>query len=398
MKRIQTVLLIGIFLFNPYATVFAQLHQKTTAGKYFEYDPSDFKIMKGQLGKIKIGMPINDARALTHGMTEKVEDANCFGYGGGVPAFIYSFKGKLLFSLIPSEQNTLIQILVFDDDMQTENGLNSNSKVKQLLEKDPQMKVELNEMNSDEYYSDEVNGFTYIFRTNDKNLIGKYEKLNTDTAAMYLSSKPIRRLNKKADWISITDWKKQDAKEDSIQDLPSLISAKASVLDFIIHNEYFTSNEYKVERNEEVVKVAASNSAGRSWTIHSDGYLRGDLNFDGKDDIIIPVTVLGDNEDYSEYYLFLNTGTDFSFFSKYNSYNIADSICNKKNVESSKFNLDFISFGLIHGSSLYHSGREKLKQNYSHMTDFEHYRLNLQTRKFELVYESELIKKQNNTN
>lgn len=52
-----------------------------------EFQFSEFTIMKGQLGAIKVGMTIQEAENQFNGLIKKEDEAVNFGFGGGSPAY-----------------------------------------------------------------------------------------------------------------------------------------------------------------------------------------------------------------------------------------------------------------------------------------------------------------------
>ncbi len=159
-------------------------------------DFGKFKISKGQLGNIKIGMTIKEAEQQFTGLTKKVDEATNFGFGGGSPAYLYYSGDELIFGLIPKlETDTLLFIIAANKKLQTTNGLNPKATVSELIQKYPDLTVEQDLMNSWEFYQDETIGWDFIFMTDEKTQIGEYPELE-------VPSKP-KRLTTKTDWITI---------------------------------------------------------------------------------------------------------------------------------------------------------------------------------------------------
>jgi len=202
MKHIL-IFFIGFFLFGCNSTTKTENNQTETVStnekkseQSVNFDFDNFKILKGQLGKIKIGMTISEAEMQFSGLTKKTDEATNFGFGGGSPAYLYYSGDELLFGLIPKlETDTLLFIIAAHKKLQTTNGLNPNSTVNELILKYPDLTVEQDLMNSWEFYQDETNGWDFIFRTDEKTQIGEYPELE-------VPSKP-KRLTTKTDWITI---------------------------------------------------------------------------------------------------------------------------------------------------------------------------------------------------
>ena len=200
MKQILT-LSITLILFGCNSTTTTENNETTTdltieRQSESSVDFDDFKISKGQLGNIKIGMTITDAEQQFTILTKKVDEATNFGFGGGSPAYLYYSGEDLIFGLIPKlGTDTLLFIIAANKKLQTTNGLNPRATVSELIQKYPDLTVEQNLMNSWEFYHDETNGWDFVFMTDDKTQIGEYPELD-------VPSKP-KRLTTKTDWITI---------------------------------------------------------------------------------------------------------------------------------------------------------------------------------------------------
>jgi hypothetical protein len=202
MKHILT-LFIGLLLFGCNSTTKTEKNENQTdlttekeTEQTVQFDFDKCKILKGQLGEIKIGMTIAEAEMQFSGLTKKTDEATNFGFGGGSPAYLYYSGDELLFGLIPKlETDTLLFIIAAHKNLQTTNGLNPNSTVEELLKKYPDLTVQQDLMNSWEFFQDLNNGWDYIFMTDEKTEIGEYPELE-------VPSKP-KRLTTKTDWITI---------------------------------------------------------------------------------------------------------------------------------------------------------------------------------------------------
>jgi hypothetical protein len=202
MKYILTFL-IGLFLFGCNSTNKTEnsktetdltIEKKSEQSVDFNFD--QFKIRKGQLGEIKIGMTITEAEMQFTGLTKKTDEATNFGFGGGSPAYLYYLGDELIFGLIPKlETETLLFIIAAHKKLQTTNGLNPNSTVNELIQKYSDLTVQQDLMNSWEFFQDQTNKWDFIFMTDEKTEIGEYPELE-------VPSKP-KRLTTKTDWITI---------------------------------------------------------------------------------------------------------------------------------------------------------------------------------------------------
>jgi len=200
MKHLLTFL-VGLFLFGCNSlnkTENNETETNLTKEKKSEQsvDFDKFKILKGQLGEIKIGMTISKAEKQFTGLTKKTEEATNFGFDGGSPAYLYYSGDELLFGLIPKlETDTLLFIIAIHKNLQTTNGLNPNSTVQDLLKKYPDLTVNQDLMNGNELFQDKANDWDFVFKTDEHTEIGDYHE-------MEVSSRP-RRLTTKTDWIVI---------------------------------------------------------------------------------------------------------------------------------------------------------------------------------------------------
>lgn len=202
MKHILTIF-IGLLLFGCNSTTKTENNKNQTdlttekeTEQTIQFDFDKFKILKGQLGEIKIGMTITEAEMQFSGLTKKTDEATNFGFGGGSPAYLYYSGNELLFGLIPKlETDTLLFIIAAHKNLQTTNGLNPNSTVEELLKKYPDLTVQQDLMNSWEFFQDLNNGWDFIFLTDEQTEIGEYPELE-------VPSKP-KRLTTKTDWITI---------------------------------------------------------------------------------------------------------------------------------------------------------------------------------------------------
>jgi hypothetical protein len=202
MKHILT-LFIGLLLFGCNSTTKTENNENQTdlttekeTEQTFQFDFDKFKILKGQLGEIKIGMTIAEAEMQFSGLTKKTDEATNFGFGGGSPAYLYYSGDELIFGLIPKlDTDTVLFIIAANKKLQTTNGLNPKATVSELIQKYPDLTVEQDLMNSWEFYQDKTNGWDFIFMTDEKTQIGEYPELE-------VPSKP-KRLTTKTDWITI---------------------------------------------------------------------------------------------------------------------------------------------------------------------------------------------------
>lgn len=162
--------------------------------KIFEFEK--FKITKGKIGNIKIGMNIIDAEKEIFELTKKQAEAFDFGFDGGGKAYIYSFKNEPILALIPKrDSKEIFAIIALNKNLKTENGLNPKSKISEIQNKYPSIKINQDLMMDWEYIFDKKNNWDFVFMTNGKNRIGEYQKSE-------MPAKP-KKAESKMDWITI---------------------------------------------------------------------------------------------------------------------------------------------------------------------------------------------------
>jgi hypothetical protein len=162
--------------------------------KTFEFEK--FKISKGKIGNIKIGMNIIEAEKELNELTKKEAEAYDFGYGGGGKAFIYSIQNEPILALIPHRDTAeILALIAISHKLKTDNGLNPNSNIIDILKRYPKMEVSQDLMTEHEYMYDENKKWSFIFLTDESNRIGEYKDIEEPT-------KP-NRIETKMDYIEI---------------------------------------------------------------------------------------------------------------------------------------------------------------------------------------------------
>ncbi|MDV6169918.1 hypothetical protein R1T16_15885 [Flavobacterium sp. DG1-102-2] len=160
------------------------------------YDFSKFAIGKAKLGPVKIGMTIAKAETYLTDFTQQDAEALDFGFDGGGKAFIYNYKGKPVLALVPAlNSDVIIGIAAIDKNLQTFLYTHPKMAIKDMLPVYPNVKVQLNQMMEWEEIFDDVNGWNYVFMTNDKNRVGAYKNESEATLPA--------RLTAQSDWITI---------------------------------------------------------------------------------------------------------------------------------------------------------------------------------------------------
>ncbi|MFT3920250.1 hypothetical protein [Cloacibacterium sp.] len=141
-------------------------------------------------------MNIIDAEKEIFELTKKQAEAFDFGFDGGGKAYIYSLKNEPILALIPKrDSKEIFAIIALNKNLKTENGLNPKSKISEIQNKYPSIKINQDLMMDWEYIFDKKNNWDFVFMTNGKNRIGEYQKSE-------MSAKP-KKAESKMDWITI---------------------------------------------------------------------------------------------------------------------------------------------------------------------------------------------------
>jgi len=162
-----------------------------------EFDFNNFKIQKGQLGSIKLGMTIQEAESQFSGLNKQVHDAIFFGLDGGSPVYIYYKDKHPVFGLVPKLlSDTLVCIIAMHPKLETFNGIHVGASVSDLKTKYPQLHVYRNAISHHEQIADTLNDWYFTFVTSEDKEIGKYDH-------PFAPSKPHQNLSVPMDWIEI---------------------------------------------------------------------------------------------------------------------------------------------------------------------------------------------------
>ena len=172
--------------------------QLISKNPFFEItDSLNFKIKKGQLGNIRIGMTISEAESQFHGFTKTTDYAENFGFGGGSPAYLYSKNDEIYFALIPKlDSDSIMAIIAISPKFQTPNGLFPNSNAGEVAKVNPNIKVTKDLMNDWENMTDENNNWSFVFCSEYKT-VGEYDNLMISTESKVINE------TIKSSWITI---------------------------------------------------------------------------------------------------------------------------------------------------------------------------------------------------
>lgn len=162
--------------------------------KGFRFD--DFRIEKGHVGPIKIGMPLQEAEKHLKSLSRKRCDPFDFGYDGGGDAFIYYLKDKPIMALVPEQQtNLLLAVVAIHKDLRTINGLHPNASIKEIEAIYPDIPLYQNLMMDWEFLHEEKNDWEFVFMKGSDHQIGVYENIEAPGK--------VKDSSVKADWVTI---------------------------------------------------------------------------------------------------------------------------------------------------------------------------------------------------
>lgn len=161
-----------------------------------EFEFEKFKISKGKIGAIKVGMSISDAEQFLNSLTKTEAEAYDFGFDGGGIAYLYSLENEFVIALIPKRNSEeILAIIALSEKLETKNGLHPKATVAEIQQKYPGIKINQNLMMEWEFINDKKNNMEFVFMTSQNKQIGEYQELEIPVAP--------KRTDVKADWITI---------------------------------------------------------------------------------------------------------------------------------------------------------------------------------------------------
>jgi hypothetical protein len=195
MNKLLTLILT--FLIFQFALISHGQTGKINSSSNFNFP--EFQIAKGQLGKIKIGMTIDEAEKHFIGLTKQTTTVAEFGFDDESPAYSYYLGKEPVFAFLPKYgTDTVLFIVAVHKDLRTTNGLTPKSTVKELLIVYPDLTVGENLMSGGEFFDDKRNNWSFIFMTDPGAEVGEYPVVGDP-------SKP-KQLNIKTDRILISKY------------------------------------------------------------------------------------------------------------------------------------------------------------------------------------------------
>jgi hypothetical protein len=161
----------------------------------------------------------------------------------------------------------------------------------------------------------------------------------------------------------------------------------------------FEGNMYESEKitpveTKEAISIGIPNNRTYSFAKDNTKFVKGDLNNDKKSDLIICAYLTEANSlETKTYFIFLQNEEGYKLFGECKSDVIVAETCNKNDFMAGIFSLDSISGGLLIGNTNYREGHEAYYRDYSYRCETEKYKLNVAAKKLELVSQSDLLKK-----
>lgn len=153
------------------------------------FDFEKFKILKGQVGEIKVGMDISEAEKSLKQLTKKEAEAYAFGFDGVGKAYLYSLDDEFIIGLIPkADSKEILAIVALSKNLKTSNGLNPKSTFSEIQKKYPTTKIGQNLMMDWQFIEDEKNNWDFVFMTVENEPIGEFNDSSIEI---------------KSDWITI---------------------------------------------------------------------------------------------------------------------------------------------------------------------------------------------------
>ena len=121
------------------------------------------------------------------------------------------------------------------------------------------------------------------------------------------------------------------------------------------------------------------------------------MNGDKKTDLIICADMsVAYGPASKKYFVFLQDEKGYQLYTELQADEMVASTCSKRKLQHGLFKLESVSGGLLVGSSKFHGGDEEYFRDYSYGCESEKYKLNLNTKQAELVFQSPLLKIEEN--
>jgi hypothetical protein len=189
----------------------------------------------------------------------------------------------------------------------------------------------------------------------------------------------------------------------------SIGDAEAKTYQFLVNKitqdmkNRYGGNQYESEKItpveiDDYVKIGIPNSTNYMFKKDNSKYVKGDLNHDKKYDLIICADMTeAHGPQTKKYFLFIQNKDGYQYFAECKADDIVAENCRKPRLNMGIFNLDSIAGGLLIGNTDYQGTDESNYLDYSYRCATEKYKLNVTEKILELVYRSDLMKKNKNT-
>jgi hypothetical protein len=166
----------------------------------------------------------------------------------------------------------------------------------------------------------------------------------------------------------------------------------------------FNGNMYESEKITPIetadgIKIGIPDGTSYLFAKDNSKFLKGDLNNDTKIDLIIRADMTeGRGLDTKKYFVFLQRKEGYEYVTEFKGDDMVFENCRKMaDLKVGTFNLDSISGGLLVGSSDYQSNNESYYKDYSYRSETEKYKINFKDNVTELIFQSDLLKKNSST-
>ena len=165
----------------------------------------------------------------------------------------------------------------------------------------------------------------------------------------------------------------------------------------------FGGNMYQSEKitpveTADALKIGIPNGIAYSFKNDNSKYVKGDLNNDKLSDLIICADMtVAKSLPVKKYFVFLQSPAGYQYFAECKGDEMVAANCGKNDLNNGVFNLDSIAGGLMIGNSNYQGNHEAYYRDFSYRCATEKYKLNVASKKLELVSQSDLLKKNEGT-
>jgi hypothetical protein len=161
---------------------------------------------------------------------------------------------------------------------------------------------------------------------------------------------------------------------------------------------HFSGNQTESDKvtpfeSAEFIKIGIPENTGYIFYKGNGKYFKGDLNNDGKTDLIISAGMVGANSpEMNIYFIFLQNTEGYDYCTEIRADDIVSDFCDKNKIKNGVFALESIADGQLVGTSKYHKGDENSYNDFGLSCDKEKYKLDVANKKLTLAYQSDMMK------